>query len=59
MDSPKRKPKWKRVSGKKIEWDFNPTLGHTIEPTITRKEFDEILTRLSGQKKEQTDQEKK
>ncbi len=49
----------KKSKKKKIEWDFTPTLGHEIKSKLTKKEFDEIFTRLSEPTQEQSGQEKK
>lgn len=35
----------------KIEWAFEPKLGYEIEPTLTKEEFEDALTRVAAPKR--------
>lgn len=50
-----KKPKMKE----KTDWSFEPKLGYEVEPTITKKEFEEALTRLAKPSPKPSDLKKK
>lgn len=50
----KKKPK-----SDKTNWAFEPKLGYDVEPTITKKQFEDVLNRLAKPSPKPSGQEKK